>query len=50
MKAAMNGVLNLSVTDGWWRESYDSRNGWAIMPGSPALDAARRDAEGARAL
>jgi starch phosphorylase len=50
MKAAMNGVLNLSVTDGWWRESYDSRNGWAIKPASPALDAARRDAEEARTL
>lgn len=29
-KAAMNGVLNLSVLDGWWREAYNGRNGWAI--------------------
>jgi glycogen phosphorylase len=50
MKAAMNGVINLSVTDGWWRESYDGHNGWAIKPASPALDAARRDAEEVRTL
>jgi starch phosphorylase len=29
-KAAMNGVLNFSVLDGWWREGYNGRNGWAI--------------------
>jgi starch phosphorylase len=30
MKAALNGVLNLSVLDGWWAEMYDGTNGWAI--------------------
>lgn len=30
MKAALNGVLNCSVLDGWWREAYNGRNGWAI--------------------
>ncbi|HZD57597.1 MAG TPA: alpha-glucan family phosphorylase [Anaerolineales bacterium] len=30
MKAAMNGVLNFSVLDGWWREGYNGHNGWAI--------------------
>jgi starch phosphorylase len=30
MKAAVNGALNCSVMDGWWRESYDGSNGWAI--------------------
>jgi len=30
MKAALNGVLNFSVLDGWWREAYNGRNGWAI--------------------
>jgi glycogen phosphorylase len=30
MKAAMNGVLNLSVPDGWWPEAYNGKNGWAI--------------------
>ncbi|MGC9398848.1 MAG: alpha-glucan family phosphorylase [Anaerolineae bacterium] len=32
MKAAFNGVLNLSVLDGWWAEAYNGRNGWAIQP------------------
>src|SRR5688572_10600674 len=30
MKAALNGALNFSVLDGWWRESYNGNNGWAI--------------------
>lgn len=30
MKAALNGVPNLSVMDGWWVEGYNGANGWAI--------------------
>ena len=30
MKAAMNGVLNLSVLDGWWDEAHTSDLGWWI--------------------
>ena len=30
MKAAVNGVLNLSVLDGWWPEGYSTEVGWAI--------------------
>ncbi|MFO7819230.1 MAG: alpha-glucan family phosphorylase [Halanaerobacter sp.] len=31
MKAAMNGVLNLSILDGWWPEvCRHGKNGWAI--------------------
>ncbi|MCL5997626.1 MAG: alpha-glucan family phosphorylase [Chloroflexi bacterium] len=30
MKAALNGALNFSVLDGWWREAYNGKNGWAI--------------------
>jgi len=30
MKAAANGVLHLSVRDGWWYEGYNGVNGWAI--------------------
>jgi starch phosphorylase len=30
MKLPPNGGLNLSVLDGWWRESYNGKNGWAI--------------------
>ncbi len=33
MKAAINGVLNCSVLDGWWPEAYDGENGWAITAG-----------------
>jgi starch phosphorylase len=29
-KAAMNGVINFSVLDGWWREGFNGSNGWAI--------------------
>ena len=35
MKAALNGVPQLSVLDGWWAEGYDALNGWGIpVPGS----------------
>jgi len=30
MKAAANGVLNMSVLDGWWDEGWTGDNGWAI--------------------
>ncbi|HTA83498.1 MAG TPA: alpha-glucan family phosphorylase, partial [Bacteroidia bacterium] len=30
MKAALNGVLNFSVLDGWWAEAYNEDIGWAI--------------------
>lgn len=30
MKASINGVLQLSVRDGWWDEGYNGANGWAI--------------------
>jgi starch phosphorylase len=47
MKAALNGVPNLSVLDGWWAEGYRGDNGWAISGedagGDEATDA--RDAE-----
>ena len=32
-KAVLNGVLNLSVLDGWWNEAYDGVNGFAIGRG-----------------
>jgi starch phosphorylase len=49
MKAAMNGVLHLSIGDGWWAEGYNGSNGWTIE-GTPAsteqdaVDAADADA------
>lgn len=30
MKASMNGVLNVSICDGWWDEAFSGTNGWAI--------------------
>jgi starch phosphorylase len=30
MKAALNGVPNCSILDGWWAEGYTGTNGWAI--------------------
>ncbi|MCB8959787.1 MAG: alpha-glucan family phosphorylase [Ardenticatenales bacterium] len=30
MKAAINGVPNMSILDGWWVEGYNGANGWAI--------------------
>lgn len=36
MKAALNGVLNLSVPDGWWQEALiEDEIGWAIGDGQP---------------
>jgi glycogen phosphorylase len=29
-KAAMNGVINVSILDGWWDEGFHGNNGWAI--------------------
>jgi len=30
MKAALNGVMNFSVLDGWWAEGYRPDAGWAL--------------------
>jgi starch phosphorylase len=49
MKAALNGVLNLSVLDGWWAEAFDGSNGWAIE-GEVDLDGAAQDQRHADAL
>jgi starch phosphorylase len=50
MKAGINGVLNLSVLDGWWGEGYDGQNGWAIKPVAENLDEARRSFEESHTL
>ena len=50
MKAGINGVLNLSVSDGWWDEGYDGKNGWAIKPVSESLDEHRRNFEESKTL
>jgi starch phosphorylase len=38
MKAAFNGVLNLSIPDGWWDEAYSPRTGWTIGGGEDYQD------------
>lgn len=38
MKAAMNGVLNLSVLDGWWAEGFEGDNGWSFGLAEPSPD------------
>jgi starch phosphorylase len=49
-KAALNGIPNLSVLDGWWAEGYNGANGWAIDSGEPREDPAGQDAADAEAL
>jgi len=50
IKAGLNGVINLSVTDGWWDEGYDGKNGWAIKPAPEHYDDARRNKEDSQTL
>src|SRR5262245_62610253 len=41
MKAALNGVLNVSILDGWWPEGCEHGvNGWAIESQDPSTDEA----------
>jgi glycogen phosphorylase len=35
MKVAINGVLNLSILDGWFDEAYEHSGGWAIGEREP---------------
>ena len=50
MKAALNGVLNLSVLDGWWAEGYCEECGWAIGRGEDQGDPNYIDAVESQAL
>ncbi|HEX9017303.1 MAG TPA: alpha-glucan family phosphorylase, partial [Chloroflexota bacterium] len=43
MKAAFNGVLNLSVLDGWWDEAYQPEVGWSIGKGEEYADLEYQD-------
>jgi starch phosphorylase len=57
-KAGINGVVNVSVLDGWWDEGYDGSNGFAVRPFDPRLGEGqseqaaiqRRDEEESRQL
>ncbi|MCQ2380469.1 MAG: alpha-glucan family phosphorylase [Victivallaceae bacterium] len=43
MKAAINGVINCSILDGWWAEAYNGINGWAIDSSEDYTDDEDRD-------
>ncbi|WP_334073410.1 alpha-glucan family phosphorylase [Paenibacillus sp. A14] len=51
MKAAMNGVLNCSILDGWWPEAcQDGENGWQIGGGFETSDFEAQDRHDCEAL
>ncbi len=49
-KAALNGALNFSVLDGWWREGYNGKNGWAIGDEVDYTTSALQDEKDAKSL
>jgi starch phosphorylase len=50
MKAAANGVLNFSISDGWWHEGYNQENGWKIGDDKTFDDASEQDKADAESL
>jgi starch phosphorylase len=50
IKASLNGVLHLSIRDGWWYEGYNGANGWAISNELKAPDPAEEDRADAESL
>jgi starch phosphorylase len=50
MKAALNGVVNCSILDGWWVEGYSPETGFAIGDEQVAPTDADQDAADAEAL
>jgi starch phosphorylase len=50
MKAAINGLLNVSTLDGWWCEGYSSERGWRIGNGEEYEDHVYQDAVECQAL
>jgi starch phosphorylase len=50
IKAAINGVLNVSILDGWWCEGYTEERGWRIGNGEEYEDHTYQDAIESQAL
>jgi glycogen phosphorylase len=50
MKAALNGVINCSILDGWWDEAYETGVGWAIGRGESYTDREYEDRVESEAL
>jgi len=50
MKAAVNGIMNLSTFDGWWCEGYKPDGGWVIGAGEDYDDLEYQDFVESQAL
>ncbi len=50
MKASLNGVIHVSVRDGWWYQGYNGANGWAIGNGLGIADPEEEDKADVEAL
>ena len=50
MKAALNGLLNVSVLDGWWAEAFAMHAGWTIGRGEGYDDVNYQDGVESNAL
>jgi starch phosphorylase len=50
MKAALNGVLNCSILDGWWAEAYSPECGFALVSPEGAQTEPEQDEADAEAL
>ncbi len=50
MKAAVNGVLNMSTSDGWWCEGYTRGGGWVIGAGEIYEDSDYQDVVESQAI
>ena len=50
IKAAINGVLNVSILDGWWCEGYAEDRGWRIGNGEEYEDHGYQDTVESQAL
>jgi len=51
MKAAMNGVINVSTLDGWWDEACkDDINGWQIGDGFESTNVIKQDEHDLKSL
>jgi starch phosphorylase len=49
-KCILNGVLNISILDGWWAEAFDGGNGFAIGTAASHADPVVQDERDSQAL
>jgi len=50
MKVSINGGMNCSIMDGWWREGYNGHNGWSIGGDEQPADAQVQDTQDSQFL